>query len=740
MANAYDFEDSPGPLDEPEVELAVIEDVGPVMDPTVGMIVSEIQTEISQAVTFDESELAPDRERSQKYYNGESDLAVDGNRSKYVATKVLDIVRGVKPDLMRVFLSSDRPVEFVPDTVEEAPHMRVQSQYVTQLFHRRGGYRTIYDAFHTSMLHKIGVVKSWYERVPKREFTSLTGMTEQQLQELEQSGAEIDVIDETTVTVPDPASGAPMPMTLYDVEAVRTKDRGQVMMAPIPPEEFIIDRNATSEDDYRLMGHRREMRRGDALAMGLPEDKLDNLDSQSPEESGNSGLSGQRRKYFTEPGQDQSDVDETMEDILITEVYYRADLDDTGTARLYRWWFGGTHYEYLDHEEIDEHPFSLFMIDPEPFTVYGHSLYDISHSDQDVITSLARAVIDNAHMTNNPRLSIHENLVNVDDVLSNDLGAPIRNRAAGNVQVIDVPFTGQGILPLIENLEKKAENRTGVTRASMGLDPDAMQSTDKAAVQNTIRAAKGQVELMARNLGETGLKHLFRRLLRLSLQNPDPVSVMEVAGTYVPAPLKAFDAGRDALVRVGTGSGSPEEKVTTLDYLQTAQRELVGSLGVVNPVVSLRQIYNTIEDRARLGGIHDVSRYITPVTEEIEKQVGANIQSEKDKDRSIKDPANAIVKAEEIKGVVKMKTEAQKHQLDVAKLKVQAQHDAHEAQREEDLKRDKMIQDLYLKIAELQSRYAAQVNAAEIQAEQQRNNQNAAPNNGTGATPAGAGG
>jgi hypothetical protein len=39
----------------------------------------------------------------------------------------------------------------------------------------------------------------------------------------------------------------------------------------------------------------------------------------------------------------------------------------------------------------------------------------------------------------------------------------------------------------------------------MGLNADAMQSTTKAAVQATVQAAAGQVEVMARNLAEGGL-------------------------------------------------------------------------------------------------------------------------------------------------------------------------------------------------------------------------------------------
>ena len=42
------------------------------------------------------------------------DIGYEDGRSKVVATKVRDVVRAIKPSLMRVFLSTARPVEFMP--------------------------------------------------------------------------------------------------------------------------------------------------------------------------------------------------------------------------------------------------------------------------------------------------------------------------------------------------------------------------------------------------------------------------------------------------------------------------------------------------------------------------------------------------------------------------------------------------------------------------------------------------
>ena len=62
-------------------------------------------------------------------------------------------------------------------------------------------------------------------------------------------------------------------------------------------------------------------------------------------------------------------------------------------------------------------------------------------------------------------------------------------------------------------MDKMVEQKTGVTQ-NVALNPDAMQSTTKAAVTATVEAAQGQVEVMVRNIA-SGMKDLFGILLEL---------------------------------------------------------------------------------------------------------------------------------------------------------------------------------------------------------------------------------
>jgi multidrug resistance efflux pump len=108
------------------------------------------------------------------------------------------------------------------------------------------------------------------------------------------------------------------------------------------------------------------------------------------------------------------------------------------------------------------------------------------------------------------------------------------------------------------------------------------------------------------------------------------------------------------------------------------------------------------------------------------------------------DPTQALIEAEKIKAQTKMQTDQVKHQLDgqkaqaqhmreMAKLQAEQQFKRSDAMRQDDLARDQMIQDLYVKLADIEAKVTGQVEAAQINAavqrEQARNNPKA-PNNG----------
>jgi len=666
-----------------------------------------VQDAIASAVDFVESEISQDRIKAQRYYDGEVDLGYEDGRSKVVATKVRDTVRAVKPSLMRIFLSTAKPVEFVPHGAEDVAMAEQATEFMHHEFTRLNGYRVINDAFQDALVKKQGIVKAYWMTYPEAEIYTFTDLNDDELAYLTDDD-EVSVLEQTTeMSISMDEMGMEIEVPSHSIKISRQQEKGELCIESVPPEEFFINRDARNLKDAYLVAHRTEMRAGDLIAMGYDPEVVLDLDSFDNGSEMTEAEVHERRGYSLDTS-DEDEQDPSMKNVTVTEAYMRIDADGTGIPVLHKITCGGTSYEMLDFEPCDELPFAKFEIDPEPHTFYGRSLAEIVMDDQDAATAILRSILDNVAMTNNPRLAVIEGAANIDDVLNNEIGAIVRMRQAGAVQDLSVPFTAGQTLGALTYLDGLVETKTGVSRASMGLDPDAMQSTTKAAVQATVQAAAGQVEVMVRNLAD-GMRDLFGIMLRLSNKNVDEEQMMRMNGTFVPVDPRVWDSSMDVSINVGLGTGREEEKAMALSQALQMQTMVYQTYGPMNGLVSMTNIRNTLADQLAVSGIRNADRYFAPITEEIEAQMLQQQQQAQAQQGEGQDPNAAFLQAEQMKAQVKMQSDAAKMQLDAQK-----------AAADNDLKRDQMAQDLLVDAAKVYGEYGTSVDVARIQAEQDK--------------------
>ena len=666
-----------------------------------------VQDAISSAVDFVESEISQDRIKAQRYYDGEVDLGYEDGRSKVVATKVRDTVRAVKPSLMRIFLSTAKPVDFVPRGPEDVAMAEQATEFMHHEFTRLNGYRVINDAFQDALVKKQGIVKAYWMTYPEAEIYTFTDLSDDELAYLTDDD-EVSVLEQTTeMSISMDEMGMDIETPSHSVKISRQQEKGELCIESVPPEEFFVNRDARNLKDAYLVAHRTDMRAGDLIAMGYDPEVVLNLNSMENGSEMTEAEVFERRGYDIDTS-DEDEQDPSMKNVTVTEAYMRIDVDGTGVPVLHKLTCGGTAYELLDFEPCDELPFAKFEIDPEPHTFYGRSLAEIVMDDQDAATSILRSILDNVAMTNNPRIGIVEGAVNIDDVLNNEIGAIVRMRQAGSVQDLSVPFTAGQTLGALTYLDGLVESKTGVSRASMGLDPDAMQSTTKAAVQATVQAAAGQVEVMVRNLAD-GMKELFGIMLRLSHKNVDEEQMMRMNGSFIPVDPRVWDSSMDVSINVGLGTGREEEKAMALNQALQMQTMVYQTYGPMNGLVSMTNIRNTLADQLAVAGIRNADRYFAPITEEIEAQMLQQQQEAQAQQGEAADPNAAFLQAEQMKAQVKMQSDAAKMQLDAQK-----------AAADNDLKRDQMAQDLLVDAAKVYGEYGTSVDVARIQAEQDK--------------------
>jgi len=660
---------------------------------------------VQQAVNFVESEIAETRMKSQRYFEGEVDIGEEDGRSKIVSTKVRDTIRAIKPSLMRVFLSSENPVEYVPTSQEDVKMAEQATKYAHWRFTELNGYRLLNDAIHDALVKKTGVLKIWWEDNTEAEIHSYSNVTDEEML-LIVNDENVEVIEHSTEAVIDmDEMGVEMERPEHSLKISYKKEKGELKIEALPPEEFVVDRNAKSVEDAYVVAHRTEMRVSDLVEMGYDFDEISELSGLTSDDSFRDEEDFERRGY----DQDEEDNNEdlSMKKVQVTEAYMKIDKEGTGVATMYRILLAGGESKLLECEAWGEVPFAVFEIDPEPHTFFGRSVADLIMNDQDSSTAMLRGLMDNVALTNSPRQGYVQGQVNVDDLLNNEIGGLVRLKSPQALVDIATPFVAGQVLDAIQYMDMTVESKTGVSKASQGLDPDALQNTSATAARLQAQQGAGQIEVMARNLAEGGMKRLFKLMLNLMVENSCEETMMRLHGEFIPIDPREWNASMDVTVNVGLGTGREDQRQVALQQALQMQMQIWSTYGSSNGLVTMTGIRNTLGDMLSLNGVRNVDRYFNPMTPEQEQLLIQQQQEMAQQNPQLSD-GEALVQAEQYKA-------DRKAEMDMLK----AQIDAQKAIAIDDRERDALDQELIIKAAEILGKYGTSVDTATIKAEQQ---------------------
>jgi len=673
---------------------------------TDNQIQSIVKNAIDNCVDFVDSEIAPDRIKAQRYFEGEVDIGQEEGRSGIVATKVRDVIRSIKPSLMRVFLQTDRAVEFIPSGPEHVQFAEQATKYINYKFEEMKGYKALADVIHDALLKKNGIIKAYYDPTVKGEIYTFNNLNDMEFTAIVNDDG-VEVIEHvTTMAIELDMQGLEVEMPRHDLKVMKKSEMGDLKLESVPPEEFFVDASARSLEDAYAVCHRTEMRVGDLVEMGYAFEEVVELGSHDDSGSFDDIEDFERKGYHDL--HDDEDSDLSMRKVTVTELYMKMDIDGTGVPQLYRFLCGGGKYTILDMDEYGHMPFAVFEVDPEPHTFYGTSIADLICNDQDSSTAMIRGVLDNIALTNNPRTEIVDGAVNIDDLLNNEVGGIVRTKQQGAITPLAVPFVAGQTLQAIQYYDQEIESKTGISKASLGLNPDALQANTATAVMATMQGAASQIEIMARNLAEGGVTQLFKLLLKLVVENCDEETIMRVSGNnYEPIDPRSWDKKMDVSVNVGLGTGQEEQKQAALMQALQMQMQIFQAYGVDNQMVSMTNIRNTLADMLAMNGLRNSNRYFKPMDEQTEQMIIAQQQQQAQQQQPQMSQQEAFLQAEQIKAQAKA-------QGDMAKMQLEAQ----KAMAADDLKRDELDQQLLVDAAKILGQYGTAVDVAAVKAAQ----------------------
>ncbi|UDU18826.1 phage portal protein [Sinorhizobium meliloti] len=641
----------------------------------------QIAAQVSQLVKDCENyrdELSVDRIKAMEYYDGEmKDTPADPNRSKVVSRDVRSAIKKVLPSVIRTILGNDKVVEYQPVNEGDEAAAEQATDYVNfVVFPESDGYDAVQDAAHDALKLRNGIIRWWYDRKRKVQVSKHTGLDEQALVQLV-ADDDVEVLEQEAYEEQIDTPQGPQPVKLYNVKIRRVSEYGCTKLAAVPLEEFLIHPDAISIDDSPITGMKTRLRRSDLVEMGYDREKVDSFPASGSDIDEEEEEFTRRRDAFDE----NDSIVKALQEVDYYELYVKIDADDDGIAELRRMCFAGglAEVNLLDDEEWDEVPFADLIVERRPHQREGNSVTDDMAEIQRVKTVLMRQTLDNLYWQNNQQPIVQEGTIaNPEAVLNPKFGQPIRVNQGidvrGAIGYNTVPFVAEQSFGMLSYLDQEATDRTGISDASSGMAPDALQNMTAKASAMIEAAGVGQTELMVRTFAQ-GLKRVFQGLLRLVIKHQDKPRTVRLRNQWVTFDPRQWNAEMDVTVNTGLGAGTRERDMMMMQVVGAQQEKLLAAYGPVNnPYVSAENIWNSVSRGVEAAGLRTPDLYFTkPTPEQIEQL---------------------------------QKAQANKPDPEMEKVKIKAQADQQKAQLDAQLQREKMQQEAQLETQRIQQEMA----------------------------------
>jgi hypothetical protein len=584
---------------------------------------------IDDAVSYIDTDQEPDRELATSYYHGRPFGDEEEGRSKVVMTVVRDTILGMLPSLLRLFAGPERVVEFEPTGLEDEELAKQQTDYVNYCFMTdNDGAMILHSAFKDAAVRRTGIVKWWWDEAEVVATTRQTGVTDQGIETLLlDETVEIEVTDQHDLPTTLLPPGAVPPPTLYDVTVTRTS-HGRLRVMAIPPEEIAWNKSARSLEDARILVHTTSKRVDELVDMGYEEKVVLERIGGLAQRANASMAESVRHIGRTPPNTTQSE--EVQFDITkpvpYHEAYTRLDVD--GKVKLWKLCFIGNDKKLVHKLPVSHIPLAFFTPDPEPHTIVGRSTADDTMDLQKIQSQIARGTLDSLALALDPALEAVDTQVEMADLLNTERSRVVRTKQPGMLRELRHTFVGPDALPMMEFFNAVKDDRTGQSRASQGLDADIMQSTTKAAVAATLTKAQERLTFIAFVYTYSGMRQLFRGLLKTIVENQDYERTVQLRGKYVEVDPRTWIADRNVIINVALGAGLMEDKIALYQNIAAKQEQVIGMVGIT-PFCGLSHYRHTLARMVEMAGERHAEAFFGDITPEIEQQIAQQMQTAK---------------------------------------------------------------------------------------------------------------
>ena len=501
--------------------------------------------------------------------------------------------------------------------------------YLNHVFYKENdGFQLLYNFFKDALIEKNGFLKIYWDDSETVEHETYENLSPTEKEALEDSKDEIEFIEEEVFEDEEAkeqfeatlaqyeAQGMDVSQIqvpnfdLYNCKIKRIKKTGRVKIESVPPEEFLIDRSAKTIEDATFVAHKVLMTRSDLVAMGYPQDEVDDLPKSDLDIYDNEQIV---RLRDVDNYPINNSTDSSTEKVLIFECYVKYDGDEDGIAELRKIVAAGNNGStILSNTPCDTVPFVTVTPIPMPHRFYGRSISELVEDVQLMKSTVMRQLLDNMYLTNNNRVAIMDGMVNMDDLLTTRPGGIVRTKQPPNqvMQPLQAQPISQQAFPLLSYLDSVREGRTGVSKEAQGLSPDTLNAKTATGVNALMTQTQMRSELIARVFAETGVKSLFKKIFELMVKYQDKEKIIMISNQYIPVRPTEWKDRFNISIVVGLGTGSKEQQTIMLNSILERQLQAFQLQGGKElPMVSLKNMYNTLTKMVENAGLKNVDTY-----------------------------------------------------------------------------------------------------------------------------------
>ena len=640
------------------------------------------------------------------------------NQSSVVSTDIADVVEADMPSLARIFLGSGDVVTFQPNTESkiEIQEAKEKTKYVNWIVRSQPeSFNIIHNWLKDAEIQKNGVVKYFIEEQKEVEMVEYEGVDAEEVQGIIESlkGSKVDkvkveVSEQEEVEV---MGATPNDAATFDIKFRVTTEKQKVCIINVPPELFLITRNARSLDDAELVGDRVRKTRGELLSEGFDRELIEQLSTVDEEDNRNSNLDTIRNQDQGGSNYDNTINNWASETVEISDLYVKVDFDGDGIAERRHIMLSGN--KVLVNEYFNHVPYASLSAILMPHKAIGRSRAEITYPYQLQKTALQRGINDNIYMVNNPRNVVHPD-VDLDDMLTVRTNGIIRLEEdtqilPGNaVFPLAIPYIGEQALQVIQYVDSTRAQATGSLMANQGLEADKLNQETATRFNGVKDSSDAKIELIARNYGETGFRKLYEGIAWLVSRYQNTETEFRVLGKALTVNPKAWKYSHYVQSNVGLGAGDNEKSLETLQGIYGIQQSLIQQ---GSTLADEQDIYNTLSRIVEGAGFPRVSEFFNDPEENTETLKAENEILNKMVVQLQEQAAamqNPLAEAEQIKQeafLVKAQSDAQ---IKVAQL--QSDNEQFQAKLVADSK--KASEDLALKLTELELKAGQDLNGA----------------------------